>query len=472
MFTDPREALAYIRKEKIAQIDVKVCDLQGRWRRMTYEAANVGERLFAEGTGISLSPYPGYRSVEQGDMTVRPDVGTGFVDPFHARPTLAFLCDIYLPDGSRYPRDPRHVLQRAEQHLADLELGAHALFSPEYEFYVLDQASFHCADQAGSWAFESHGLGWGESPRALYPIGLVKLGQIDQPLDRSCALREAMVAKLEEAGIKVKYHHHELGSPGQVEIEVLFTEPVRTADEMMIARYIIHNTAIAHGKVATFMPKPFSSHAGNGVHYHQYLTDGQRSLFYDPQGYAGLSRMALSYLAGQLEHTPALMGLGNASTNSYRRFAPNLAAPVKLFFAKSNRSSALRIPAYAINERECRTEYRMPDATANPYLIIAAQLMAGLEGVREKKDPSAMGFGPYDVNVYALPPEEQAKLKDIPLSFEAALSALDRDRGFLKHAGVFSDELIDAWIDMKRVSEIAVVHGHPHPVEFDLYFDL
>ena len=472
MFSDLREVFDSIEKEGITQIDVKVCDLQGRWRRMTYAAAHVTERLFEEGTGISLSPYPGYRPTESGDMMVRPDITTGFVDPFHEEPTLSFICDILMPDGSLYDRDPRRVLRKAEEYLESCGLGGRAMFSPEFEFYVFDRVRFGSAHNAGHWSVTSHGVGWGDDDDVVYPMGLAKSGQIDQPLDRSAALRGEMVAYMEAAGIHVKYHHHELGAPGQVEIEVFFREPLRTADDMMIARYLIKNLAAAYGQVATFMPKPLEVHAGNGIHYHQFLTDGERSLFHDDQGCAGLSPMALAYLAGLLEHTPALMGIGNASTNSYRRFAPGVAAPVKLFFSKSNRSSALRIPGYAINEAETRIEYRMPDGTANPYLIIAAQLMAGLDGVRQKMDPTALGYGPFDVNVYELPEAEQAKLKGIPTTFETALDALHVDRTFLTESDVFNDDLIDAWIDVKRMHEIAEVHARPHPYEFALYLDL
>ncbi|MDF1596159.1 MAG: glutamine synthetase family protein [Acidimicrobiia bacterium] len=473
MFGSFGEVLEYIEREGIEQIDVKVVDLQGRWRRMTYSAAHVGKRLFEEGTGISLSPYPGYRTIESGDMKVRPDISTGFVDPFHTRPTLAFICDMYDNDGNRYERDPRFVLQKAEQAIADLGLGATALFSPELEFYILDGADYGSSAGSAHYDVESHAVGWGESEQPLYRLtGMAKVGQVDLPLDRFAPIREQMVRRIEAIGIPVKYHHQELGTPGQAEIEVYFDTPVRTADSMMIMRYLIKNTALEYSKIVTFMPKPFEGHAGNGTHFHQYLTDGERSMFYDVAGYGGLSELATNYLCGLLEHTPALMGIGNASTNSYRRFAPNMAAPVKLVFGLGNRSSAVRIPGYAVNEREARVEYRMPDATANPYLIIAAQLMAGIDGVNRKLDPTKQGFGPYDVNIYDLPAEEQAKLRDVPITFEAALAELDADRAFLTGDGVFPDELIDSYLKVKMDAEVAMVHVRPHPYEYELYFDL
>jgi len=343
---------------------------------------------------------------------------------------------------------------------------------PELEFYLLDGASYRTGPGESFFSVQSHGLGWGDAENALYrSTGFEKIGQADAPLDRHTRLRELMVKRIEDAGIKVKYHHHELGTPGQVEIELLFDTPVRTADSILLMKYLIKNTALELGKIVTFMPKPFHGHAGSGMHFHQYLSTGEKSLFFG-ESYGGLSQLALQYLSGLLVHTPALMGLGNASTNSYRRFAPNLAAPVKLFFGLSNRSSAVRIPAYAVNQREARVEYRMPDATANPYLIVAAQLMAGLEGVQKKMDPSALGFGPIDVDAYALPAEEQAKLKGLPMRFDDALRALEGDRAFLTAGGVFVDELIDSYLKMKRTMELDQVHVRPHPFEYELYFDL
>ncbi len=471
MFGSIKEALEYIKKNEIPQIDVKVGDLQGRWRRMTYSAPHVTERLFEEGTGISLSPYPGYRTVDSGDMKVIPDVTTAFLDPFHEYPTLSFICNIHMNDGSRYKRDPRYVLQQAEKYLGSVVPNAAALFSPELEFYLFDNVAFGSDERSAYFSVEAPAVGWTESDEVLYPIGLPKLGQADQPLDRYARERERMVARIEATGIKVKYHHHELGTPGQMEIEVLFDSPLRSADAMMIMKYMIKNTAVEDGCLATFMPKPLYGHAGNGIHFHQYLVDGGKSLFYDADGYGGMSPMGLNYLAGLLHHTPALMGLGNASTNSYRRFAPNLAAPMKLFFAVGNRSTALRIPGYAINEREARVEFRMPDATANCYLIIAAQLMAGLEGITQSMDPTALGYGPFDVNAYDLPEEEYAKLKDIPVELGPALAALDGDRDFLRQGNAFPDELIDAWLKVKY-DEMIDVKMRPHPQEYMGYFDL
>ncbi len=472
MFSTINQVMEYIKKHQVQQLDVKVLDLVGRWRRMTYCTSQLSEKLFNEGTGTSLSPYPGYRTVESGDMKIIPDISTAFIDPFFTRKTLSFICNMHTNEGDRYIRDPRYVLEKAEKFLEKMNLGGQALFSPEMEFYLFDNADYGSMPHSCYWSVESHGVGWGESDTPLYKISANKSGQIDQPLDRFNELREDMVEQMEKVGIKIKYHHHELGSPGQMEIEVLFDTPVKTADSIMLMRYFIKNIALQYGKLATFMPKPLPDHAGNSTHYHQYISNGEKSLFYDTHGYANLSKMALSYLAGQLHHTPALMGLGNASTNSYRRFSPNQSAPIKLFYGLSNRSSALRIPGYALNPQECRVEYRLPDATANPYLIMAAQLMAGLDGITKAMDPSAMGYGPYDINVFELSPDKLEKMRDIPVTFDAALNELSQDRQFLTQGEVFPDELIDSWLKIKRETEIALVHQIPHPAEYELYFDL
>ncbi|MBN1945535.1 MAG: glutamine synthetase beta-grasp domain-containing protein [Bradymonadales bacterium] len=472
MFSSIDETMIYLREQGVEQVDLKVSDLVGRWRRMTYPASHITERLFHEGTGTSLSPYPGYRTVDSGDMRIVPDVSTAFIDPFHSRSTIAFLCDLYHNDGQRYGRDPRYVAAKAEDYLDSLDLGGQVVFSPELEFYLFDRIEYGSSPSGAHWSVESPGAGWGPETDSIYRLRTNKGGQIDQPLDRFTEVREQMVLAIQNANIPVKYHHHELGAAGQTEIEIFFHPLVKTGDVIQTMKYLVKNLALSYGFLATFMPKPLPNDAGNGMHFHQYLTDGERSLFYDPAGYSGLNKLALSYLAGQLHHTPALMGLGNASTNSYRRFAPSMAAPIKLFFATGNRSSALRVPAYAINERECRIEYRMPDATANPYLILAAQLMAGLKGVQDGYDPTAMGYGPLDVNVFALPKEEQDRLKEIPMRFEDALAALKDDREFLTRGEVFTDDLIDAWIALKIQDEIAAVGARPHPYEFELYLDL
>jgi glutamine synthetase len=476
MFSDLKDLLNYVKKNEIQMLDFKVVDLTGRWRHITYSTRHLNEGIFEEGTGISLSPYPGYRRIEQGDMKIVPDLTTAFVDPFFEVPTLSFLTDILTKDGMSYIRDPRKVAKRAEEYLKKLEIGE-SFWSPELEFYIFDlvrygtteHGSFFDIDsQEGVWQGHEKGIAGGQG---YYPPRAAS-GQCDMPRDHLVDVRTKMVQLIENAGIPVKYHHHEVGGPGQAEIEVFFNTLLKTADHMMIMKYVIKNAAIKEGLTATFMPKPLYGEAGNGIHYHQYLAKNERSLFYNKNGYAGMSNLALNYAGGLLANTPSLMGITNASTNSYLRFGLGLAAPRYLTFSESNRSSALRIPGYAINEKEARIEYRLPDATGNPYLTLAGMLMAGLRGIKKKTDPEKNGFGPYDVNIYALPEPERKKLKVLPNSFSEALNYLKSDHKFLVEGNVFSEELIEAYIQMKFEKEIDVIAERPHPYEYELYYDL
>lgn len=476
MFSDLKELLSYIKKHEIQMLDFKVVDLAGRWRHMTYSTKKLNEKIFAEGTGISLSPYPGYRAIEQGDMKILPDISTAFLDPFFDVPTLSFLTNILMNDGTPYIRDPRQVTKRAQEYLGTRDIGK-SLWSPELEFYIFDSARygenlhgafFDIDSQEGIW----QGCEGGPAAEEGYYPPRAASGQCDSPRDRFANLRTKMVQLIEKTGIEVKYHHHEVGGPGHVEIEVFFEGPLKTADNIMIMKYIIKNTAIRQGLTATFMPKPIYGEAGSGLHYHQYLARDGKSLFYDADGYSGMSEMALCYSGGLLANTQPLMAITNASTNSYRRFGLGLAAPRYLTFAVGNRSSALRIPAYAVNEKEARVEYRLPDATGNPYLSIAGMLMAGLDGVNKKIDPKENGFGPYDVNVYTLPESEKKKLKLPPDSLAKAIEHLKCKHDFLLEGDVFSEELIQAYTNLKLEKEIGMIAERPHPYEYELYYDL
>jgi glutamine synthetase len=476
MFADIKELRQYIQSKKVEMLDFKVIDLTGRWRHMTYSSRTLDERIFEEGTGISISPYPGYRTVEQSDMKIRPDLGSAFVDPFFDVPTLSFLTDILLNDGSSYIRDPRGVARRAEEYLAGLDLGE-ARWSPELEFYIFDSVRYGSTEHGAFFNIDSRDGFWqgaegGPMAHQGYYCPKAAAGQCDRPRDHLVNLRSKMVRRLEAVGVPVKYHHHEVGGPGHAEIEIHFQPLVKTADQMMIMKYIIKNTAVEAGLTATFLPKPLAGEAANGTHYHQYLAKNSGSLFYDPAGYAGLNALAMSYIGGLLRAAPALMALTNASTNSYRRFGLGLAAPKYLFFSQGNRSAALRIPAYAVNAREARVEYRVPDATGNPYLTLAGMLMAGLHGVKDAIDPHEHGFGPFDVNVYTLPESEKQKLRVLPRSFIEALDALKADHRFLVEGAVFSEELIESYIRMKYDKEVSQIADRPHPFEYELYYDL
>ena len=476
MFSDLKELITYIDTKKIQMLDFKVIDLTGRWRHMTYSTKNLNHNIFKTGTGISLSPYPGYRTVEQSDLKIIPDLSTAFIDPFFEVPTLSFLTNIITNDGLPYIRDPRQVTIRAQHYLEKLNIGK-SLWSPELEFFIFDSAcygsnlhgAFYNIDsREGIWQSYEGGI---SADQGYYPPRAAS-GQCDAPIDRFANLRTKMVQCIESTGIPVKYHHHEVGGPGHVEIEVFFEDLLKTADNIMIMKYIIKNVAIREGLTVTFMPKPIYGEAGSGTHYHQYLVKEGKSIFYDKNGYAGMSQTALYYIGGLFSNTSSLMGITNASTNSYRRFGLGMAAPKYLVFSEGNRSSAIRIPGYAINEKEARIEYRLPDGTANPYLALAGMLMAGLYGIKNKIDPKENGFGPYDVNIYTLPEFEKEKLKLMPDTFVQALDQLKNNHKFLLESNVFSEELIQAYVNMKFEKEIKIIAERPHPYEYELYYDL
>ncbi len=468
--------LKYIRDNKVEFVDLKVIDLPGRWRHMTFTAAHLDEKIFEKGYGLSLSPYPGFRVINNSDMTARPDPCTAFVNPFFERKTLTAISDTYYTDGTPYERNPRAIVRRAEERIkAVTGLDARSLWLPEMEFYILKAARYGSAVNKGYFELFSDTASWNDLDPD-FPEHKVKMpdtgvGQIDAPRDVHANLRSLMVSRIEDAGYSVKYHHHELGGAGQCEIETYFDTMLRAADSVMVMKYMIHSTAREQGLCATFMPKPMNGAPGSGLHFHQYLEKDGKSLFYGgPDQYACLNDMARQYLGGLLKHSPALMGLCCPTLNSYRRFGVGLAAPMNLFFGDSNRSSALRIPGYSKNETEHRVEYRLPDATCNPYLAMAAQLMAGLHGIESAVNPTAEGFGPFDFNNYTLSAEERAKIKSGPTSLESALAALREDNAFLTAGDVFPADLVPTWIDLK-MQEMDEQRRRPHPYEFELYFD-
>ncbi len=474
MFKDIEEALRFIKDRKIPMMDLKTADLVGRWRHMVYRCGHNEERIFEEGTGTSLTSFPGFKTMECGDMLIKPDPTTGFLDPFAEVPTLCFICDILNPDGSPFELDPRYVAKKAEKYLEKSNLGGYSLWGPEVEFYLFDEVRYGTDIQGASYWVNSSESYWNASKEGGkgYNLPYTKGSQADLPRDTFSNLRTRIVEHLEEVGVAVKYHHHESGSPGQMEIETYFTPLVQTADNIFKLKYVIKNTAVRYGKTATFMPMPLFSESTNGMHYHQYLTDGKRSLFYDPEGYGGLNKIGLSYLGGILSHVRAVIALTNGSTNSYRRLGGYRAAPNYIFFSVANRTAAIRIPAYAINEREARIEFRIPDATGNPYLSLVAMLMAGLDGIEKKIDPVEKGFGPFEENFNLQEVREKYNLPRAPNSFEEALISLEKDHDFLTKENVCPEKLINSWIKVKESLEIEPLKKRPHPYEYDLYYDL
>jgi len=474
MILTNEQMLDFVRDHSIEMVDLKVVDLIGRWHHVTIPATQLSKSTFTDGIGIDASSYPGYKKVAAGDMGIIPDNTTCIIDRFPDLRTLSILCDIVEPDGKPYARYPRNVARRAEQYMASIKKGV-ALFSPELEFHLFDEIRYSSDVNQASYYLDSTEAFWNtgrsENPNLGYKIPSQAGYHGVPPGDSTFDLRSKLTKLIGESGIPVKCHHHEVGA-AQVEIEVLHDTLLASADAVMLMKYLIKNIACQSRKVATFMPKPLYQEAGNGMHVHQYLSDGEISLFYHKDGYAGMSQLALNYVGGLLKHGPALLGFTNPSTNSYKRLVPGYEAPVNLFFAAGNRTAAVRIPMYDVNKQRARIEFRPPDATCNPYLALSAMLMAGLDGIEHQIDPVADGFGPFEIEISEMSEEERAGIKALPSSLEDALNALRDDHGFLMKYKVFPEDLIDTWIEYKLNKEVNPLRARPHPYEFELYSDI
>lgn len=471
-----QDVLALIREKGIKMVDFRIVDVPGRQHHVTIPASQVDEDMLRRGVPFDGSSIQGFRGIEESDMVMRPDWNTAFVDPFTEVPTLNVMCDVYEPNGVRYSRDPRFIAQKAEAYLEQTGIATKAFFGPELEFFVFDDVRFDAGQNGAFYAVDSEegiwNTGRAEGPNLGYKIRN-KSGYFPvSPSDTQQDLRTEMVLLLEEAGLKVERHHHEVATAGQAEINFRFATLTETADNVMLYKYIVRNVARKHGKVATFMPKPLFGDNGSGMHVHQSLFRGEEPLFYQEGAYGNLSELALQYIAGILYHAPAILAFSNASTNSYKRLVPGYEAPVNLVFSKGNRSAAIRVPVAGVTPKAARIEFRTPDATANPYLAFAAMLMAGLDGIQKGMDPRAMGFGPIDKNIYELSPAEREGIRSVPGSYAEALAALEADHEFLLAGDVFTEDLIHNWIELKRSTEVEQVAIRPHPYEFYLYLDL
>jgi glutamine synthetase len=472
MFQTLDEAAAFIRHKSVAMVDLKFCDLWGRWRHVTLPAARFGPVLLEAGVGFDGSSL-GLASVKSGDLVLVPELGTAFLDPFWDVPTISFLCATLEADTRHpFPHDPRTLAARAEEFLRSSGVGEASLWGPEFEFYLFDGVSYENGVNTAAYRVESREADWKSNDLGGgYTIPRHGGYHAIPPQDHLFNARTKICLHLESMGVPVKYHHHEVGGPGQCEIETRMIPMVRAADVTLLAKYVARMTAREMGMTATFMPKPLFGEAGSGLHFHQQLWRGETNLFYDPAGYGCTSETARFYIGGLLSHGPAVMALTNPSTNSYRRLVPGYEAPVSAIFSLGNRSAAIRIPKYANGRESARMEFRPPDATCNPYLAIAAQLMAGIDGVRHRIDPTELGFGPYDEDVFSWPAERRAHIKALPTSLDEALDALERDHEFLQEGEVFSGEVLQRWVKRKRAEERSV-RDRPHPYEIELYYDL
>jgi glutamine synthetase len=471
--TTPGEILEFVEENKVKVIDFKFVDLPGTWQHLSIPADVLTEALFKDGIPFDGSSIRGFQGIHESDMLVIPDASTAFIDPFMSEPTLSLTCNIAHPTKEPYTRDPRHVAQKAEHFLRESGIADAACFGPEAEFYIFDSVRYTSSDNIQFAQVDSTEAHWNSAGRDDEPnLGHfmnLKGGYFPVPPDDTYQnLRTEMMLTLQNLGIPVEGHHHEVGASGQAEIRFRFSTLVETADRLLLYKYVMRNIARNNGKTVTFMPKPVLGDNGSGMHTHQSLWKDGNPLFYDPDGYAGISQLARFYIGGILLHTPAILGIAAPSTNSYKRLVPGFEAPVNLVFSKGNRSVAVRIPL-TDKPHAKRIEFRPPDPTANPYLLFSALLMAGLDGIRRRIDPSDHGFGPIDQDLFSLPEEERRKLRSVPHSLEESLSELQKDQAFLLEGGVFTSDLIEKYIEIKR-QEVDRVRLCPVPIEFFLYY--
>ncbi len=456
-------------------VDLRYVDLPGRWRHVTLPTTHFDPSIFERGVGFDGSSVPGFKTVETGDMVLLPDRSTALVDEYGDHIVVSMIATAAEADTRvPFPLDPRIIAAGAEEVLRRSGHADVSLWSPELEFYVFSSVDYGDDASGAHYAVASDEAGWVDAdepaPGLGYRIQPRSGYQAVPPSDAHFDLRNEIVARMEEAGIPVKYHHHENGAAGQMEIEIHGEPLVRSADHLMLGKHIVRNTAADWDVAATFMPKPLPEEAGSGLHFHVRLVRGDEAVLHGEEGYAGLSRKALAFIGGILAHGRALTAITNPSTNSYRRLQPGHEAPTNLCFSAGNRSAAIRIPKYATEPEMKTIEYRPADATSNPYLVMAALVAAGLDGMEKAIDPKERGFGPFDRNIHDLPPEERARISPIPVCLDEALHELKKDGGFLAASGIFPADFVPAWIDLKR-KEIEAIATRPHPTEYALYFD-
>lgn len=471
--TSPKEVIEFARRNGLKIVDFKFTDLPGTWQHFSATTDELNESLFEEGIGFDGSSIRGFQAIHESDMLLIPDPTTALIDPVCAAPTLSLTCNVIDPlTREPYSRDPRHIAQKAEAHLKKTGIADTSYWGPEAEFFIFDHARFDQTQWSAHYEIDSSEGIWNSGAnggpnlahRPRWKEGYFPVAPSDTLQD----LRSEIVLKLVDAGVPVEVHHHEVATAGQCEIDMRFGTLASMADNLLMYKYIIKNTALAHGKTATFMPKPLWGDNGSGMHVHQSLWKDGKTLMADPKGYAGLSPMAKYYIGGLLRHAPALLALVAPTVNSYHRLVPGFEAPVNLVYSRRNRSAAVRIPMYTENPKAKRVEFRCPDPSCNPYLAFAAMLMAGLDGVQNKIDPGE----PADYDLFEHHGSNgHGPVKQVPGSLPEALAALEADREFLLKGGVFTEDVLQTWIEMKRAKEIDPMRLRPHPYEFYLYYD-
>ncbi len=454
-------------------VDLRFIDLPGIWQHFSIPVEDTSDDLFGEGIGFDGSSIRGFQQIQESDMLLIADADTAVVDPTLEIKTLDLICNVVDPiTRQRYTRDPRYIAQKAENYLKSLGLADVSYWGPEAEFYVFDDVRFDQNAQSGYYFVDSNEGVWNtgrhEGPNLGYKLRHKEGYFPVPPADSLQDIRSEMILKMKEVGVHAEVHHHEVGTAGQCEIDMRYNSLTKMADNMMFYKYIIRQVCRKHGKVVTFMPKPLFGDNGSGMHVHQSLWKGETNIFFDPNGYGGISQTAKYYIGGLLKHAPALLAICAPTTNSYRRLVPGYEAPVNLCYSQRNRSAAVRIPMYSKSAKAKRLEFRCPDPSTNPYLCFAALLMAGLDGIQNRIDPGE----PIDKDLYDLEPEEAEKVKSTPGSLGEVLDALEADHAWLLKGDVFTRDVIETWISYKREKELAQVNLRPVPYEFFLYFDI
>lgn len=472
MFKTPEEVLAFIKDEEVVFVDIRFTDLPGVQQHFNLPAKAIDDDFFENGQLFDGSSIRGFQGIAESDMQLIPDIATTYVDPFRVEKTLVITCSIVNPrTGEPYHRDPRGVAERAEAYMASTGIADIANFASEAEFFIFEDVRYDVQPQGSFYAVDSHEAIWNSGRKEeggnLGNKTPTKAGYFPvSPVDKQADLRDAICVGLEEVGLEVERSHHEVGGPGQAEINYRFNTLSHAADDLQKFKYVVKNTADAWGKSATFMPKPIFNDNGSGMHCHQSLWKGGEPLFYDEKGYAGLSDVARWYIGGLLEHSSAVLAFTNPTVNSYKRLVKGFEAPVNMVYSQGNRSAGIRIPITGTNPKAKRLEFRAPDPSCNPYLAFAAQLMAGLDGIRNRIEPAE----PIDKDLYELPPEEAKDIKKAPGTLDEALEALEQDHEFLLAGDVFTEDLIETWIAYKRENELLPLSVVPHPMEFALYY--
>jgi glutamine synthetase len=472
MTKTPQDVLKLAKDSGAKILDLKFMDFPGLWQHFSMPIAALTADVFEDGFGFDGSSIRGWQAINESDMLVMPDPKTAIIDPFMTPATLSLICDVADPiTKQKYSRCPRSIAQKAEAYLKSTGIADIAYFGPEAEFFILDDVRFNQTPNSGYYFLDSVEGNWNsgreENPNLGYKLRYKEGYFPVPPHDAFHNMRSEMILTMIECGIDVEAHHHEVATGGQAEIDMKFGPLVRMADNVLLYKYIIKNTARKYGKTVTFMPKPIFQDNGSGMHCHQSLWKADKPLFAG-DGYAGLSEMALHYIGGLLKHAPALIALTNPTTNSFKRLVPGYEAPVNLAYSQRNRSAACRIPVYSQSPKSKRIEFRCPDPACNPYLAFSAMLMAGLDGVQNKIHPGE----PLDKDIYELSPEELADVPSTPPSLETALDALEADHSFLLKGDVFTPDVIETWIAYKRAKEVDAMRLRPHPYEFMLYFDI